>query len=132
MTFAYEPERPILKDVTFEVPAGQMVAIVGPSGAGKSTISRILFRFYDIQKGRVTIDGTDYPRRDAEARSGAAIGMVPQDTVLFNDTIVLQHPLRQARRERRRGARGRAAGPDRRLHPHAAAGLRRRWSASAA
>ena len=58
-TFAYDPERPILKDVSFEVPAGKMVAIVGPSGAGKSTISRILFRFYDLGSGRITIDGQD-------------------------------------------------------------------------
>jgi ATP-binding cassette, subfamily B, heavy metal transporter len=86
VTFAYERERTILKDVSFEVPAGKMVAIVGPSGAGKSTISRILFRFYDIQKGRVTIDGTDI--RDVTQKSlRAAIGVVPQDTVLFNDTV---------------------------------------------
>jgi ATP-binding cassette subfamily B protein len=84
--FAYDPERRILDDVSFEVPAGKMVAIVGPSGAGKSTISRILFRFYDIQSGRVTIDGTDI--RDVTQESlRAAIGVVPQDTVLFNDTI---------------------------------------------
>ena len=87
VSFAYDPERAILKDVSFEVPAGKMVAIVGPSGAGKSTISRILFRFYDIQSGRVTIDGQDI--RDVTQRSlRAAIGVVPQDTVLFNDTIL--------------------------------------------
>jgi len=86
VSFAYDPERPILKDVSFEVPAGRMVAIVGPSGAGKSTISRILFRFYDISAGRVTIDGQDI--RDVTQKSlRAAIGVVPQDTVLFNDTI---------------------------------------------
>jgi ATP-binding cassette subfamily B protein len=85
--FNYERERKILKDLSFEVPAGKMVAIVGPSGAGKSTISRILFRFYDIQSGRVTIDGQDI--RDVTQRSlRAAIGVVPQDTVLFNDTIL--------------------------------------------
>jgi ABC-type transport system involved in Fe-S cluster assembly fused permease/ATPase subunit len=73
--------------VSFEVPAGKMVAIVGPSGAGKSTISRILFRFYDIQEGRVTIDGQNI--RDVTQTSlRAAIGVVPQDTVLFNDTIL--------------------------------------------
>ena len=84
--FAYDPERPILKGVSFEVPAGKTVAIVGPSGAGKSTISRLLFRFYDIQSGSVRIDGQDL--RDVTQDSlRAVIGMVPQDTVLFNDTI---------------------------------------------
>jgi ATP-binding cassette subfamily B protein len=87
VSFNYEKDRPILKNVSFEVPAGKMVAIVGPSGAGKSTISRILFRFYDIQSGRVTIDGEDI--RDVTQKSlRAAIGVVPQDTVLFNDTIL--------------------------------------------
>ena len=86
VTFAYDRERPILRDVSFVVPAGKMVAIVGPSGAGKSTISRILFRFYDIQSGRVTIDGQDI-RDVTQASLRAAIGVVPQDTVLFNDTI---------------------------------------------
>ncbi len=86
VTFAYEERRGILKDVSFEVPAGKTVAIVGPSGAGKSTISRILFRFYDVQQGRVTIDGQDI--RDVTQESvRAAIGIVPQDTVLFNDTV---------------------------------------------
>jgi ATP-binding cassette subfamily B protein len=86
VTFAYDPERPILKDVSFEVPAGKMVAIVGPSGAGKSTISRILFRFYEVSGGRVLIDGQNIS--DVTQTSlRAAIGMVPQDTVLFNDTI---------------------------------------------
>ena len=86
VSFAYDPERPILKNVSFEVPAGKMVAIVGPSGAGKSTISRILFRFYEISRGKVLIDGQNI--RDVTQTSlRAAIGMVPQDTVLFNDTI---------------------------------------------
>jgi len=85
--FAYDPERPILKGISFEVPAGKTVAIVGPSGAGKSTISRLLFRFYDIQSGSIRIDGQDI--RDVTQESlRAAIGMVPQDTVLFNDTIL--------------------------------------------
>ena len=84
--FSYEPDRQILKGISFEVPAGKTVAIVGPSGAGKSTISRLLFRFYDVQQGAVLIDGQDV--RDVTQQSlRAAIGMVPQDTVLFNDTI---------------------------------------------
>lgn len=86
VTFHYDPDRPILKGVSFEVPAGKTVAIVGPTGAGKSTISRLLFRFYDVTGGRITIDGQDL--RDVTQESlRAAIGMVPQDTVLFNDTI---------------------------------------------
>ncbi len=85
--FHYDAERQILDGLTFEVPAGKMVAIVGPSGAGKSTISRILLRFYDVAGGRVTIDGQDI--RDITQKSlRAAIGVVPQDTVLFNDTIL--------------------------------------------
>jgi ATP-binding cassette, subfamily B, heavy metal transporter len=86
VSFAYDPERPILKNVSFEVPAGKMVAIVGPSGAGKSTISRILFRFYEISRGKVLIDGQDI-EDGTQASLRAAIGMVPQDTVLFNETI---------------------------------------------
>ncbi len=84
--FHYDTARPILKGVSFEVPAGKSVAIVGPSGAGKSTISRLLFRFYDVTGGRITIDGVDI-RDVTQASLRAAIGMVPQDTVLFNDTI---------------------------------------------
>jgi ATP-binding cassette, subfamily B, heavy metal transporter len=84
--FGYDPGRVILKDVSFEVPAGKMVAIVGPSGAGKSTIGRLLLRFYDVTSGRVLIDGQDI-RDVTQSSLRAAIGVVPQDTVLFNDTI---------------------------------------------
>ncbi|CAD7027332.1 ABC transporter ATP-binding protein/permease [Pseudorhizobium halotolerans] len=84
--FSYDPERPILKGISFEVPAGKTVAIVGPSGAGKSTISRLLYRFYDVQAGAITIDGQDI-RGVTQKSLRAVIGMVPQDTVLFNDTI---------------------------------------------
>jgi ATP-binding cassette, subfamily B, heavy metal transporter len=86
VSFAYEPARPILTGLSFEVAAGHTVAIVGPSGAGKSTISRLLFRFYDVTGGRIFIDGQDV-RSVTQASLRAAIGMVPQDTVLFNDTI---------------------------------------------
>jgi ATP-binding cassette, subfamily B, heavy metal transporter len=84
--FAYDPDRPILKGISFDVPAGKSVAIVGPSGAGKSTISRLLYRFYEITGGRILIDGQDI-RDVTQASLRSAIGMVPQDTVLFNDTI---------------------------------------------
>ncbi|MBR0813550.1 ABC transporter ATP-binding protein/permease [Bradyrhizobium diazoefficiens] len=84
--FAYEPTRPILKGISFEVPAGKTVAIVGPSGAGKSTISRLLFRLYDVSGGKILIDGQDI-RAVTQDSLRASIGMVPQDTVLFNDTI---------------------------------------------
>ncbi|HET7411218.1 MAG TPA: ABC transporter ATP-binding protein/permease [Pararhizobium sp.] len=84
--FRYDKDRPILNGISFEVPAGKTVAIVGPSGAGKSTISRLLFRFYDVQEGTITIDGQDV-RDVTQASLRAAIGMVPQDTVLFNETI---------------------------------------------
>ena len=84
--FAYDPERPILHDVSFEIPAGKTVAVVGPSGSGKSTLARLLYRFYDVQGGRITVNGHDLTgiTQDSLRR---AIGIVPQDTVLFNDTV---------------------------------------------
>jgi ABC-type transport system involved in Fe-S cluster assembly fused permease/ATPase subunit len=86
VVFSYDPERTVLKGISFTVPAGKTVAVVGPSGAGKSTISRILYRFYDIKSGRVTIDGQDI-RDVTQASLRSVIGIVPQDTVLFNDTV---------------------------------------------
>jgi ABC-type transport system involved in Fe-S cluster assembly fused permease/ATPase subunit len=89
VSFAYEPARPILHDVSFEIPPGKTVAVVGPSGAGKSTLARLLYRFYDVDEqgaGAISIDGQDI-RRVTQASLRAAIGIVPQDTVLFNDTV---------------------------------------------
>jgi len=86
VNFAYEPARPILHDLSFEIPAGKTVAVVGPSGAGKSTLARLLFRFYDVTGGRISIDGQDI-RQVTQASLRQAIGIVPQDTVLFNDTV---------------------------------------------
>ena len=84
--FAYDPARPILQDVSFTIPAGKTVAVVGPSGSGKSTLARLLFRFYDVQQGRILIDGQDI-KQVTQASVRQAIGIVPQDTVLFNDTV---------------------------------------------
>ncbi len=86
VSFAYEPARPILHDLSFTIPAGKTVAVVGPSGAGKSTLARLLFRFYDVTGGAVLIGGQDI-RHVTQASVRAAIGIVPQDTVLFNDTV---------------------------------------------
>jgi ATP-binding cassette subfamily B protein len=86
VVFSYEPARTVLKGISFTVPAGKTVAVVGPSGAGKSTISRILYRFYDIKSGSVTIDGQDI-RDVTQSSLRHVIGIVPQDTVLFNDTV---------------------------------------------
>ena len=90
VAFAYEPARPILHQISFEIPSGKTVAVVGPSGSGKSTLARLLFRFYDVgagrSDGRITINGQDI-RSVTQASLRQAIGIVPQDTVLFNDTV---------------------------------------------
>jgi ABC-type transport system involved in Fe-S cluster assembly fused permease/ATPase subunit len=86
VSFSYEPARQILHHVSFEIPAGKTVAVVGPSGSGKSTLARLLYRFYDVQQGRITIAGQDI-REVTQASVRQAIGIVPQDTVLFNDTV---------------------------------------------
>jgi ATP-binding cassette subfamily B protein len=86
VSFAYDPARPILHDVSFEIPPGKTVAVVGASGAGKSTLARLLYRFYDVTGGRITIDDQDM-RNVTQASLRRAIGIVPQDTVLFNDTV---------------------------------------------
>ena len=86
VNFAYDPARPILHDISFEIPAGKTVAVVGPSGSGKSTLARLLFRFYDVQQGEILIAGQDI-KQVTQASVRAAIGIVPQDTVLFNDTV---------------------------------------------
>ena len=86
VSFAYESDRPILHNISFEIPSGKTVAVVGPSGSGKSTLARLLFRFYDVQQGAVQIAGQDI-RTVQQASVRRAIGIVPQDTVLFNDTV---------------------------------------------
>lgn len=96
VTFGYNPDRPILRNLSLTIPAGQKVAIVGPSGCGKSTILRLLFRFYDIQQGRILIDDQDI--REVSLRSlRESIGVVPQDTPLFNNTI--EHNIRYGNME---------------------------------
>jgi ATP-binding cassette subfamily B protein len=86
VSFAYDAERQILHDLSFDIPAGKTVAVVGPSGAGKSTLARLLYRFYDVSGGCISIDGQDI-RQVTQASLRRAIGIVPQDTVLFNDTV---------------------------------------------
>ena len=86
VSFAYEADRPILKDISFEIPAGKTVAVVGPSGSGKSTLARLMFRFYDVQQGHIRMAGQDI-RAVTQASVRRALGIVPQDTVLFNDTV---------------------------------------------
>ena len=126
------PTRQILHDVSFEIPAGKTVAVVGPSGSGKSTLARLLFRFYDVNGGRITIDGQDI-RDVTQASLRAAIGIVPQDTVLFNDTIdyniAYGRPGASARRGRSRRRARRTSTTSSQSLPQ---GLRDAWSASAA
>ena len=86
VSFAYEPDRPILKDISFTIPAGKTVAVVGPSGSGKSTLARLMFRFYDVQQGFIRIAGQDI-RQVTQSSVRQALGIVPQDTVLFNDSV---------------------------------------------
>ena len=105
--FSYDAERPILRGVSFEIPPGATVAVVGPSGAGKSTLSRLMFRFYEASRGRITIDGQDI-LAVTQASLRAAIGMVPQDTVLFNDTI--EYNIRYGRWDAAEGDIREAAG----------------------
>jgi hypothetical protein len=121
--FGYDPERPILKGLSFRVPPGERVAVVGSTGAGKSTIGRLLFRFYDVTGGAIRIDGQDL-REVTQASLHAAIGVVPQDTVLFNDTI--GYNIAYGRDGRHAGAdRGRRPRrPHPRLHRAPAPGLR--------
>ena len=109
VSFGYQSNRTILKGIDFTVPAGGKLAIVGPTGAGKSTISRLLFRFYDVTGGRILIDGQDI--RDVTQDSlRAAIGVVPQDTVLFNDTIRYNIGYGRPGASQRRDRAGRPAG----------------------
>ncbi len=86
VSFAYEADRPILHNISFEIPSGKTVAVVGPSGSGKSTLARLMFRFYDVQQGRITINGQDI-RQVTQHSVRKSLGIVPQDTVLFNDTV---------------------------------------------
>ena len=86
VSFAYESDRPILHNISFEIPSGKTVAVVGPSGSGKSTLARLMFRFYDVQQGRISINGQDI-RQVTQHSVRKALGIVPQDTVLFNDTV---------------------------------------------
>ncbi len=86
VSFAYESDRPILHNISFEIPSGKTVAVVGPSGSGKSTLARLMFRFFDVQQGRITINGQDI-RQVTQHSVRKALGIVPQDTVLFNDTV---------------------------------------------
>ena len=121
--FSYDPERPILRGLSFEVPAGKTVAIVGPSGAGKSTISRLLFRLYDVSGGRILIDGQDIRNVTAVVAAGLdRHGAAGYRAVQRYHP--LQHSLRPLGCDRRRGGRGGAARPDRRFHPDVAEGLR--------
>ncbi len=106
VSFGYRSDRPILRDVSLEIPAGHKIAVVGASGAGKSTLARLLFRFYDVDAGAITVDGTDI-REVTQDSLRAAIGVVPQDTVLFNETI--EYNIRYGRPDADRDAVERVA-----------------------
>ena len=134
--FPYEPNRQILFDVSFVIPAGRTVAVVGPSGSGKSTLARLLYRFYDVSGGRITIDGQDM-RAVQQTSVRAAIGIVPQDTVLFNDSIEYNIAYGNPGATHERDRRAAQARADPRLRRHAArrlpnAGRRARASSSRA
>ena len=121
-TFGYRPGTPIIKDMSLEAKAGEIIALVGPTGAGKTTIINLLTRFYEIDGGSITIDGRDI-REIKKADLRRQLGLVLQDTFLFSDTVHGEHPLRPAGRHRRGGDRGGPDGRRRSLHPPAAAGL---------
>jgi ATP-binding cassette, subfamily B, heavy metal transporter len=122
VSFAYNPDRPILHDVSFTIPAGKTVAAVGASGAGKSTLARLLFRFYDVNAGSIRIDGQDI-RHVTQDSLRAAIGVVPQDTVLFNDSIFYNIAYGRPDATREEVDRGRARRAHPAFHRNPAAGL---------
>ena len=129
--FFYEPARQILHGVSFVIEPGRRVAVVGHSGSGKSTLARLLYRFYDVARGAIRVNGLDI-REVQQASLRAAIAIVPQDTVLFNDTILYNIRYGRTRRDRRRGDGGGARRPYPRLHRDACRRSTRRWSESAA
>jgi ABC-type transport system involved in Fe-S cluster assembly fused permease/ATPase subunit len=130
VSFAYDPRARSCKHVSFEIPAGKTVAVVGPSGSGKSTLARLLYRFYDVQQGRITIGGEDI-REVTQSSVRRAIGIVPQDTVLFNDTVEynIAYGRPGASRERWKAPRApRASTTSSRPRPRA---TRPRWASAA-
>ncbi len=129
VAFGYDPAKPVLHDVSFDVAGGSVVAVVGPTGAGKSTLCNLLSRFYDAQAGRITVDGVDI--RDCRLGSlRTQVGYVFQETYLFSDTVESEHRLRPPAHHRRRGRGRRPAGPGPRVHRGPAARLPDRCWAS--